>query len=718
MEVSTTRRRPVAGTQTLIDLGELGLQVAAIGEDMAGGKPQVIDRTDHHALRGGVHKARKLTYAPVDPAMLQLRYRARDDLLEFASMRRCLSGVSAGILLFLSQSVSVAQDHDLVVLGGRVIDPETMHDGAANIGIRDGRIVAITQDAIDGKEKIDATGLVVAPGFIDTHVHGVDPFLVKLRLRDGVTTAMDLEAGAIRVGEWYAQKKETGWQTNYGTNASHPMARLLVHDPEVKIDGPLDFSVAPKYLNAAAADGVAGWSTTKDTVDTMNAVSRLVDEDLREGALGVAAMPAYMARGLTTYALFEAQRVGARYGRHTAVHTRFHLSSATPTEAALGFDEVFANAVVLDAPLLVLHDNGYSWWEIEEKLQLARARGMNMWSEYFPWASGSTIISADFLRPEIWEDTYGNKYEETIYDPQLDKFYTRAEFVETARNEPARNIVIIMKWREPWLPLWLAVPHMTVASDSISGHRPDGSLLPWNADYTEYAGHPRAAGNHARTLRLARENGIPLMFTVAQLSYWAALHLGDTGLQAMKDRGRIQLGKVADLTIFDPETVTDNASYKVGEHGRPSTGIPYVIVNGTIVVRDSKVLEGVKPGQPIRFPVEAEGRFEPVDVNRWINNNTITRRTLPTVDDMGVTEALERKEPQKEGALSPDIRRDELRKKTLTQYARTPRGAGSSRTDFSAQLFAYGPSIQHSFFCPIHQQLEPAGTAWTDLSQK
>jgi N-acyl-D-glutamate deacylase len=378
----------------------------------------------------------------------------------------------------------------------------------------------------------------------------------------------------------------------------------------------------------------------------MNAVSRLLDEELRQGALGVGAMPAYMARGLTTYALFEAQRVGARYGRHTAVHTRFHLSSTTPTEAAIGFDEVFANAMALGAPLLVLHNNDHGWWEIEEKLQLARARGMNMWSEYFPYTSGSTIISADFLRPKVWEETYGNKYKETIYDPQLDKFYDRKAFIEMVKKEPARNIVIIMKWREPWLRLWLSVPHMTVASDSISGHRADGSLLPWDAKFSEYAGHPRAAGNHARTLRLGRENGVPLMFTLSQLSYWAALHLGNTGLQAMKDRGRIQIGKVADITIFNPKTVTDNSTYKAGEHGLPSTGIPYVIVNGIVVVRDSKVLAGVKPGQPIRFPVEAKGRFVPVGVNRWINENTVTRRPLPHVDDTGITKALKKKAAQ------------------------------------------------------------------------
>jgi N-acyl-D-amino-acid deacylase len=626
-------------------------------------------------------------------------------------MKRALKLVLSAIIALSAPALAYAQDYDLVILNGRVMDPETLFDSVANVGIKDGRIVAITKDAINGKDSIDAKGLVVAPGFIDTHVHGVDPFLVKLRLRDGVTTAMDLEAGAIRVGEWYAEKAKTGWQVNYGTNASHPMARLLVHDPEVKFEGPLDFSVAPKYLNAAAKDGVAGWSLTKDTVETMNAVSRLVDEDLRQGALGVSAMPAYMARGLTTYALFEAQRVGARYGRHTAVHTRFHLSNTPPTEAALGFDEVFTNAAVLGAPLLVLHDNGYGWWEIEEKLRLARARGMNMWSEHFPYASGSTIISADFLRPEIWADTYGNKYEETIYDPQLDKFYTRKEFVEMSKMEPARNIVIIMKWREAWLPLWLSVPHMTVASDSISGHRADGSLLPWDAKFTEYAGHPRAAGTHSRTLRMARENGVPLMFSLSQLSYWAALHLGDTGLQDMKDRGRVQVGKVADLTIFDPETVTDNSTYKSGQHGRPATGIPYVIVNGTPVVRDSKVLKDVKPGQPIRFPVEAKGRFVPVDKNRWINEHTVSRSSFPLVDDSGVTKALETekpaRKPQKQGSFSPDLRR-----KMLARLAELNRGSTTMpRRARPGEFLGSGPMLPHSVFCPIHKRLEPVTTA-------
>ena len=547
------------------------------------------------------------------------------------------------ILLFFCftlASTSFAKDYDLVIVNGRVMDPETMYDSVANVGIQNGRIAIITKDNITGAEKIDAQGLVVAPGFIDTHVHGQDPFTIKMILRDGVTTAMDLEVGACHVGTWYEKKAEEGWQVNYGTTSSHALNRMIVHDPEVTIDEPVDFANAAHYMHAAGEDGVVGWAMTKDTIETMNKVSQLLDEDLRQGALGLAATPAYMARGLTTYALFEAQRAAARYGRLTAVHTRFHLSSEPPTEAALGFDEVFTNASLLDAPLLIMHDNDYGWWEIEEKLQLARAKGLNMWAEHYPYASGGTAISADFLRPEVWEDLQGNRYEETIFDPQTDSFFTRETFEKTVAADPGRNIVIFMPWREEWIKYWLTMPHMTVASDAISGHDEDGKLLPWDADYSKYSGNPRTAGTHAKTLNLGREMGVPLMFQLSQLSYWPALHLGNAGLRAMKNRGRVQVGKIADLTLFDPDAVTDNSTFSVGENGLPSTGIPYVIVNGTVVVEKSKVLKDVKPGQPIRYPVEGNGRFVAVDKNRWIGEKTITAIDVDVDDSCGLQEAI------------------------------------------------------------------------------
>jgi N-acyl-D-amino-acid deacylase len=322
----------------------------------------------------------------------------------------------------IDKSANSNQEFDIVILNGRVMDPETLFDDVANVGIKDGRIATITKQQIKGKETINAKGHVVSPGFIDTHYHTTDLFGAKLGVADGITTAMDLEHGATRIGEWYDNMAKRGAQVNYGSCMIMVGARMLVHDSEVEYNEPLDLTNLLGYINKTAKDGTQGWSVTRSNVDQMNEIMKLLDDGLREGAIGIGVGAAYMARGLTTYEQFEAQRVASRYGRLTSVHNRFHLSSETPSEAQIGFDEVFANALILNAPLLLCHDNDYGWWEHQEKLQMARAQGHNMWGEYYPFTAGQTGISADYLRPEIWEDNYGYKYEETIYDPILDKY--------------------------------------------------------------------------------------------------------------------------------------------------------------------------------------------------------------------------------------------------------------------------------------------------------
>ena len=529
-----------------------------------------------------------------------------------------------GSLIFISllSFPAMAKEYDVVIQNGRVMDPETSFDAVRNVGISNGRIEKISKGKLKGKQAIDASGLVVAPGFIDTEQHGLSPWGIKVNLRDGVTTQMDFELGALNIDQWYAAR-EGKTQANFGTTVGQELARMRVHDG-LQLEGPnISMPYALAFRADAAEDGVDGWSVTRSSVQQMNEITDTLDEGLRQGALGVASTIGYAQKGIMTYEMLEAQRAGARYGRLTSVHHRFHPSAATPTEAPTGVNEVLMNAIALQAPLQVHHDNDYGWWENQEKMALARAQGHNVWATYYPWIAGAGNYGASIIAPDTWEKAMGFKYEETIYDPQLDRFVNREEVLEFASNEPGRLLIAYSPPRKNWLPEWTKVEHFVVASDAMPGIDGEGNMLAWDAPYENYAGHPRTAGSHAITLRIARENGVPLMHTLSQLSYWSAKHLGDTGLQAMQERGRMQEGMVADIVIFDAENVTAHADYKSRTNGLPSTGIPYVLVNGTVVVRNSEVLKDVTPGQSIRFPVEAKGRFIPVSSESWLRAYTV-----------------------------------------------------------------------------------------------
>ena len=179
-------------------------------------------------------------------------------------------------LLIGGLSSAYAESYDLVILNGRVMDPETKYDKISNVAINQGKIIAITDQKINGNKTIDATGLVIAPGFIDTHFHSVDRYATKLAVADGITTGMDLEAGASKVGEWYAIKDKGGWQINYGTTSSMLMTRLMVHDPEVKVTGPIDAANGGAYIEQSARDGVQGYAVSRSNIDQMNMIMKLL----------------------------------------------------------------------------------------------------------------------------------------------------------------------------------------------------------------------------------------------------------------------------------------------------------------------------------------------------------------------------------------------------------------------------------------------------------
>ncbi|PCD75704.1 amidohydrolase family protein [Pseudothioclava arenosa] len=505
----------------------------------------------------------------------------------------------------LTVSAAFAQDYDLVINNGRVIDPETLFDDVANVGIKDGRIVAISEDPLTGAETIDASGQIVAPGFIDTHFHFQMPIGYSLGLRDGLTSSMDFEMGCAGsyVAAWYEARAGVT-QANYGCAVSHEFARAMILDgsdgAEYLINGPV-----AAYTTRAKT----GWSVTRPTLEQGNAILEEIDKGLMAGAPGIGSTTGYMRAGISSRELFEVQKVGARYGRPTGSHTRYTLGNDT-TEVN-GAQELIANAIALGAPAIVLHFNNPGWRVTHELISGLQERGFNIWGEIYPYAAGSTTINAEFLEPQSWVDDLGNRYEETILDPVTNEYYTLETYKATIASEPTRPVVVF-KMPEEDQAKWLTLKGVTMASDGVGAQPYDA---PWDFPMDQLGGtHPRTAGSRGATIRLGRENNIPMMQLISILSYNAAKHLGDTGLKAMQERGRIQTGMVADIVVFDPERFTDNSTYDKG--AVPSTGMKAVIVNGQVTVRDD-VLLPVFAGQPIRFEPEDKPRFVPVSLEAW-----------------------------------------------------------------------------------------------------
>ena len=513
---------------------------------------------------------------------------------------RALVGVIAAAVVI---SASSAEDYDLVITNGRVMDPETMYDSIANVGISAGRIAVITQDKISGKQAIDATGHVVAPGFIDTHWHYDRPWSNKLALRDGRTSVMDLEVGTNGpyIDQWYRSRAGSN-QVNYGQAVAHELARSTVLDG---FEGAQD---TRSVVEARAAG--TGWCCRRPTLEEGNRILQVLDEGLQAGGLGIGSTVGYMRDGVSAREFFELQRLAGRYGRQVGAHFRY--TPGTDTTEANGIQELLANAAALGAPALANHFNNPGYNLVHELLLRMRERGMNVWGEIYPYAAGSTALNAVFLEPEVWVDTLGYKYEDTIQDVATGEWYTQETRARMMEKDPVRP-VLVFKMPESAIVDWLKLPGVSLVTDGMP-MLPDDDLT-WDTPYDKLPNtHPRGAGSYAKALRLARENNIPLMQIVAMASYNSARPLGEMGLKSMQERGRMQEGMVADITVFDPDAVTDHATYEKGT--LPSTGIPYVVVNGVIVVKDSQVLKGVNPGQPIRFdPVKS--RFEPITLDGW-----------------------------------------------------------------------------------------------------
>ena len=461
--------------------------------------------------------------------------------------------VAAGLLV--AAPAARQQTFDLVISGGRVMDPESGVDAVRNVGINAGRIAAISADPLSGRSTINAAGRVVAPGFIDLHAHGQDREGYRFQALDGVTSSFELEVGASDIDGWYA-KRAPGQLINHGVSVGHIQVRMAVmKDPGTFLP---------------TGSGAHGKASPAD----VKAIAAGIEAGLRRGAVSVGAGFPYTPAA-SRDELLEVFRVAGRHGASVHVHIR---------RGAAGLEEALALADEGKSALHVVHLNSAGLAQTPRMIEMiaaARAAGRDVTTEAYPYTAGMTEIKSANL--DEYEKPDANL--SVLEWPRTGERLTRESFNRYRREG---GPVVVHTNTEEMVAVAINSPLTMIASDSY---------------WENGTGHPRTAGTFSRVLgRYARAPGsLRLMDALRKMTLMPTQRL-EARVPAMRNKGRLKVGADADVVVFDAARVLDQSTYR--EPSRPPIGIDHVVVNGVPVVSDGKVVDGVTPGRAVRAPVE------------------------------------------------------------------------------------------------------------------
>lgn len=497
----------------------------------------------------------------------------------------------------------MSHDFDLTLHGGRVIDPETGLDEIADVAIRGDRIAEIAPSLPRGARSFDVEGKIVAPGFIDIHAHGQALGADRMQAFDGVTTKLELELGMLPVSAWYDREATRRRALNYGTAACWIAARQ-----HVMSGAPLEPSFA---LGRRIED--PRWSAEVAEPEEIERIVEITRQGVRQGGLGIGITNGY-APGSGVKEMTRICQMAAEEGVPTFTHVAY-TGRFDPRSAVEAYIRIIGYAAGTGAHMHICHLNSSSGQDIDQAVKILRSaqlRGLPITTEAYPYGIASTVVSAAFLMDPLFMRGLKNGYADVQLVASGRRFQSKEDLARASAEDPGQLILthFLDVDRDPdhsrMLDASVLYPDAAIGSDAMPWITPQAQI--WDGEEwplpDDISAHPRSSGCFTRFLRIwARERqAISWPDAIAKCTIIPARILEVATTQA-KTKGRLQPGMDADVAVFDPETVTDRASFE--RMNQPSEGVEVLIVNGVPLIAGGKLDVTVAPGRPVRGEIRA-----------------------------------------------------------------------------------------------------------------
>lgn len=545
-------------------------------------------------------------------------------------------------LTLLIAGCSSLEKHDVLIKNGIIVDGSGTPPYVGSVAINADTIVAVGNLTARGKLEIDATGLVVAPGFINTLSWATESLIQDGRSKSDIMQGVTLEV----FGE--------GW--SMGPLSKNLKNELQLPNAQGDIKYEIDWNTLDEYLQSLVSRGISpnvasfigattvrinhiGYENRPPTTDEMNSMKQMVREAMEDGALGVGSSLIYApAFYSSTEELIELSKVASEYDGLYISHMR-----SEGNRLLQSIDELITIADKADIRAEIYHlkmsgkENWSKYDEVIRKIDSARVAGLSITTNMYTYIAGATGLDAS-MPPWVQEGGY-DKWAERLQDPAIrrrvlkemttptDKWenlmyaagtpdnlllvgfkndslrhYTGKTLTEVAEihgkspEETAMDLVVADGSRvgtvyflmsEENIKKQVALPYMSFGSDA-------GSLSPEGV-FLNSSTHPRAYGNFSRLLGkyVREEKIISIEEAVRKLTSLPATNF------KIKKRGSLTEGFYADLAIFNPETIQDHATF--AEPHQLSTGMIHVFVNGEQVLKNGSHT-GALPGRVVRGP--------------------------------------------------------------------------------------------------------------------